>query len=135
MSDELSDPFRNLMEFARDEAIRLGHPYVGTEHQLLGLLRARDTAAIELIEAAGSTIEHIRDAVEAAIPRGAALPVSPDVALPYTSRAKRVLAFANAEAPADGSAASPGRRLLRAFFREDQNVAAHVLREAGMDSA
>jgi ATP-dependent Clp protease ATP-binding subunit ClpC len=135
MGDELSGPFRSLMEFARDEAIRLGHPYVGTEHQLLGLLRARDTAAIELIEAAGTTVEHIRDAVEAAIPRGAALPVSPDAALPYTSRAKRVLAFAKTEAPADGSGTSAGRRLLRALFREDQNVAAHVLRAAGVDSA
>jgi ATP-dependent Clp protease ATP-binding subunit ClpC len=125
---------KSVMELARGEAVRLGHEYVGTEHQLLGVLLANDADVARLIESHGITADDIRSALLDAIPAGNPGSVDPGVPLPVTNRAKRVLNFAEAESLATKPAVSYGLRLLQAFFLEDRNLAAMVLRRLGIQS-
>ena len=123
----------SAMELARKEAIRLGHEYVGTEHQLLGLLRAGDAEMMQLIESHGVTADKIRAALLETLPAGTPGLLDPDAPLPYTTRARRVLDLSAAESgPAEQR--SECIRLLHAFFTEDRNIAAAVLRQMGFDS-
>ena len=75
-----------VMELAQREAFRLGHGYVGTEHQLLALLLVEDVAVLRFIESCGATPTAIRDALLGALPAAASRRLSLDSPLPRTSR-------------------------------------------------
>ncbi|NIT53570.1 MAG: hypothetical protein GWO41_12755, partial [candidate division Zixibacteria bacterium] len=56
-----------IIQHAKEEAIRLGHNYIGCEHLLLGMIREEDSFAIELIENTGVEIDELRQAIQDAI--------------------------------------------------------------------
>src|SRR4051812_48935457 len=80
---------RRVLAFAREEAARLDHEYVGTEHALLGLVREGEGVAATLLENLHAPLDEVGRRVEVPIKRGKAEPRGPN--LPYTSRAKKVL--------------------------------------------
>lgn len=80
------------MSSARDEAHRLGHPHVGTEHLLLGLLAESGTSAWDALIAAGATLVSAREkVVEALASRTTSLPPRSTQDLQFTDRASRAL--------------------------------------------
>src|SRR5690348_8633044 len=88
---------RNVLRLSREEARRLHHEYVGTEHILLGLIREGGGVAAAVLDALGADASGLADTIDRTVRPGNAPPGSgPD--LPYTSRAKKVLELAMAEA-------------------------------------
>lgn len=67
MLDRYSTEARRAVELARDESRRLGHPYVGTEHLLLGLLAESDNSAARALQAAGASLALCREKVTEAL--------------------------------------------------------------------
>jgi ATP-dependent Clp protease ATP-binding subunit ClpC len=120
-----------VMELAEEEALSLGHPYLGTEHQLLGLLRAGDAAVTRLIASNGTSAEAIRARLLESLPSDLPRRLDPNAPLPHSARAKKVLKLASQSETEGGSG---GLRLLRAFFSEGNNVAAAVLQQSGISS-
>jgi DNA-binding transcriptional regulator YhcF (GntR family) len=126
MNAEFSIGVRRAMAAAVEEAHRLQHDYIGTEHILLGLLRDRESAAAAVLRALGVTREQLRGSLEGAVRRGTSVATGE---LPYTSRSRNVLAHAIAEA---GDEARVGtEHLLVALLREEDGIAAHVLTRHG----
>jgi predicted ester cyclase len=122
---------RKVLAGAREEAARLRHEYVGTEHLLLSLVGDGDGTAVAALEQLGASRDDIRRRVEELLTRGSGTrPVTPD--LPYTSRAKKVLELAMSEARELGHSYVGTEHLLLGLLREERSVAAIVLNDVGV---
>ena len=121
-----TDQVRYSLQAAREEAVRLGHEYLGTEHILLGILRCRGSVALDLLASLGLQPDLIRrDLLETLLPGSATVGSGPD--LPYTSRAKRVLELAMTEAHQLEHSYVGTEHLLLGLVVEEQGLAARVL--------
>ena len=126
--ERLSEPGRRVVALAQEEARRLDHGYLGTEHVLLGLVRDRQGAAARALAELGVGIDDLRARVEAIIGRG-----SPAAgALCLTPRAKRVLQRAAEEADRTHRARVGDVHLLLALVGEKEGVGAGVLAQLGV---
>ncbi len=122
------------MSLAQDEAKRLNHNYIGTEHILLGLLREGDGVAGEVLSSLGVDLDWVRGGVEHTIGRGDK-PVEDNADLGLTPRAKKVIALAVDEARTLNHRYVGTEHLLLGLAREGEGIAAGVLETLGLDMA
>jgi ATP-dependent Clp protease ATP-binding subunit ClpC len=126
-----TDRVRKVLAMAREEAARLHHEYVGTEHILLGLIREGEGVAAAVLTNLSVDLEEIQQKIEETVKKGKAGAVTgPD--LPYTSRAKKVLELAMAEARELNHSYVGTEHLLLGLLREEKGIAAQVLNDAGV---
>jgi ATP-dependent Clp protease ATP-binding subunit ClpC len=126
-----TDRVRKVLQMAREEAARLHHEYVGTEHILLGLIREGEGVAAAVLQNLNVDLEEIQQKIEETVKRGkAAAATGPD--LPYTSRAKKVLELAMTEARELNHSYVGTEHLLLGLLREEKGIAAQVLNDAGV---
>jgi ATP-dependent Clp protease ATP-binding subunit ClpA len=118
-----------VLRNARLEARKVGHGYVGVEHILLGLLADAETVAAQALGALGVTTDQVRARVVEITPPGDHLFARPGTSRPLTPRARRVLELSLGEALACGSDAVGPEHILLGLARENESVAAIVLRE------
>ncbi len=119
-----------VIQFARDEALRLGHDYIGTEHLLLGLIREGEGAAIEILQALGCDLEEIKQAVEdAGRVSGETMTLGN---IPFTKRAEKILKSAYVEAERYKSDIIGTEHLLLALVREREGLASQILNSFGV---
>src|SRR5829696_7076515 len=119
---------RKVLAMAREEAARLHHEYVGTEHILLGLIREGEGVAATVLQNLSVELDEIEETVK----KGkAAQTTGPD--LPYTSRAKKVLELAMSEARELSHSYVGTEHLLLGLLREEKGIAAQVLTDAGVN--
>src|SRR5688572_25240424 len=122
---------RKVLAMAREEAARLHHEYVGTEHILLGLIREGEGVAAAVLQNLNVDLDEIAQRIEETVKKGkAAAATGPD--LPYTSRAKKVLELAMAEARELNHSYVGTEHLLLGLLREEKGIAAQVLTDAGV---
>ncbi|HEU5185681.1 MAG TPA: Clp protease N-terminal domain-containing protein [Gemmatimonadaceae bacterium] len=121
---------RKVLELAREEAARLNHEYVGTEHILLGLIREGQGLASAVLQSLGADPDDIEQLIEQHIKKGPPAPIARD--LPYTSRAKKVLELAMAEARELNHSYIGTEHLLLGLLREERGIAAQVLNHLGV---
>ncbi len=96
MHDKFTERVRKVIFLAREEASRLQHDSIGTEHLLLGLLREGEGIAANVLNNLGLDLDVIRQAVESMVAQtGGTLTIGE---IPFTSNAKRVLELAVDEA-------------------------------------
>jgi len=126
-----TDRVRKVLQMAREEAARLHHEYVGTEHILLGLIREGEGVAAAVLQNLNVDLEEIQQKIEETVKKGkAAAAAGPD--LPYTSRAKKVLELAMTEARELNHSYVGTEHLLLGLLREEKGIAAQVLTDAGV---
>jgi len=118
------------MGFARREAQRFHHEYIGTEHILLGLIQEGQGVAANVLRTMNIDLEKIRREVEMIVKAGPA--VEPSVQIPFTPRAKKVVELALEEANNLGHNYIGTEHLLLALLREKEGIAAHVLQKLGV---
>jgi ATP-dependent Clp protease ATP-binding subunit ClpC len=125
MKENFSKRVQAIMKHAKEEAIRLGHSYVGSEHLLLGLLRVRNGLAVRILEIYDCDIDEIRTMIEDMIKSsGGTMTLGH---LPLTRRAERILRNAYNEAAAMGSTYADDEHLLLAMLKETEGIAFEVL--------
>jgi ATP-dependent Clp protease ATP-binding subunit ClpC len=123
---------RKVLAMAREEAARLHHEYVGTEHILLGLIREGEGVAATVLQNLSVELDEIQQKIEETVKKGkAAQATGPD--LPYTSRAKKVLELAMSEARELNHSYVGTEHLLLGLLREEKGIAAQVLTDAGVN--
>ncbi|CAN5373387.1 ATP-dependent protease ATP-binding subunit ClpC [soil metagenome] len=130
MNYNFTDRVRKVLAMAREEAIRLQHDYVGTEHILLGLIREGEGVAAAVLTNLSVDLEQIQERIEESVRRGKATIALGE--LPYTSRAKKVLEFAMAEARELNHSYVGTEHLLLGLLREEKGIAAEVLNQLGV---
>jgi len=131
MNDRFTQRVRKVLFLARDEAGRLQHDYIGTEHLLLGVIREGEGVAANVLRRLGVDFDRMQKAIEDSVtaPMG---PVSIGE-IPFTPRAKKVLELSIDEARLHNHNYVGTEHLLLALIREGEGVAARVLGEFGAD--
>ena len=123
---------REVVALAQDEARRLNHNYIGTEHVLLGLLRVEHGLAARLLGSIGADLQQTRTALaERLVGRGERQP--PPGALPFTPRSKKAFELALKEAKSRRSVHVRSEHLLLGLARIRDGLAAEFLAELGAD--
>ena len=130
MFDRFTERARKVMGFARREAQRFHHEYIGTEHILLGLIQEGQGVAANVLKSMAIDLEKIRREVEKIVKSGPAM--EPSVQIPFTPRAKKVVELALEEAGNLGHNYIGTEHLLLALLREQEGIAAHVLMALGV---
>jgi ATP-dependent Clp protease ATP-binding subunit ClpC len=128
MFGRFTERAQKVLALAQEEAVRLGHNNIGTEHILLGLIREGDGIAAKALVALGLSLEKIQDEVESLIGRGQEQPTN----IAYTPRAKKVIELSMDEARKLGHTYVGTEHILLGLIREGEGVAARVLNNLGV---
>jgi len=125
MNEMFTELARKAIEFAREEAARLRHDYIGTEHLLLGLIRLGEGRAMEIINNLGLESQDLKASIEEVVqPAGGTMTMGQ---LPLTARAKKTLEVSGQEARALKSKDIDTEHILLALLKDEEGVAAQVL--------
>jgi ATP-dependent Clp protease ATP-binding subunit ClpC len=125
MNEMFTEAARKAIEFARDEASRLKHDYIGTEHLLLGIIRLGEGHAVDAIANLGLDLEDLKASIEEVVqPSGGTMTMGQ---LPLTARAKKTLEVSGQEARALKSKDIDTEHILLALLKDEEGVAAQVL--------
>ena len=130
MFERFTDRARRVVVLAQEEARRLNHNYIGTEHILLGLIQEGEGHAAKAIEELNISIESVRSEVVEIIGEGQQ---SPSGHIPFTPRAKKVLELSLREALQLGHNYIGTEHILLGLIREGEGVAAQVLKKLGAE--
>ncbi len=131
MYDGFTQRARRVLQLAREEASRLNHDYIGTEHLLLGLVREGKGIASAILAQLGIDFGTLRQMIEEAIEvSGGTVTIGE---IPFTPRAKKSLQFAVEEARNLGHNYVGTEHILLGLIREGDGVAARILRSMGVD--
>lgn len=127
MDSNFSNRVQEVIRLSREEAIRLGHDYIGTEHLLLGILREGEGIAIEIFKNLGLSTVKLKKAIEETVPHsGATLTIGN---IPLTKQAEKVLKITYLEAKLFKSQTIGTEHLLLSILREDDNLASQILHQ------
>ncbi|MBE3597176.1 MAG: ATP-dependent Clp protease ATP-binding subunit [Hydrogenibacillus sp.] len=128
MFGRFTERAQKVLSLAQEEAVRLGHNSIGTEHILLGLIREGEGIAAKALMNLGLSLEKIQEEVETLIGRGHEKPLN----TPYTPRAKKVIELSFDEARKLGHTYVGTEHILLGLIREGEGVAARVLNNLGV---
>ncbi|OCA81049.1 ATP-dependent Clp protease ATP-binding subunit ClpC [Bacillus sp. FJAT-27225] len=128
MFGRFTERAQKVLALAQEEAIRLGHNNIGTEHILLGLVREGEGIAAKALYGLGLGSEKIQKEVETLIGRGQDIPQT----IHYTPRAKKVIELSMDEARKLGHSYVGTEHILLGLIREGEGVAARVLNNLGV---
>lgn len=131
MFNRFTERARRVVLLAREEAKRLDHDYLGTEHLLLGLISEGEGVAAIALQNLDIDLEQVRQEVEKTVGRGGGSLFLGQI--PFTPRAKKVLELAVTEARTLGHNYIGTEHLLLGLIREGEGVAAQVLINLGAD--
>ncbi|HIO56783.1 MAG TPA: ATP-dependent Clp protease ATP-binding subunit, partial [Candidatus Marinimicrobia bacterium] len=125
MKENFSKCVQRIMKYAKEEAIQLGHSYVGSEHLLLGIIREGAGLGAGMLEELGSDLDEMRIMIEDMVkPAGGTMTLGH---LPLTRRAERILRNTFTEASNLSATIADDHHLLLAMLQEKEGVAFEVL--------
>ncbi|MVZ67560.1 AAA domain-containing protein [Sphingobacterium sp. DK4209] len=129
MEAKFSPRVKDVISYSREEALRLRHDYIGTEHLLLGLIREGDGVAIKILKNIGIDMAAVRQSVEDAV-KGSSVSRSPvNNNMPLTKQAEKVLKITYLEAKIFKSDIIGTEHLLLAILRDEENIASQILQQ------
>ena len=128
MFERFTNRARHVVVLAQEEARRLRHNYIGTEHILLGLLGEPDGVAGRVLTGIGMSLEATRREVSAVVSAGT---TAPSGHIPFTPRAKKTLELSLREALQLHHNYIGTEHILLGLIREGEGVAAQILQQHG----
>ncbi len=133
MFNRFTERARKVIVYAKEEARRFNHDYIGTEHLLLGLIREGEGVAAAVLQKLGVDLETIRIEVEKLVQPGPQTQVIGDI--PFTPRSKKALELSAEEARALGHNYIGTEHILLGLVKEGEGMAYRVLLNLGLDLA
>ncbi|MEW6089153.1 MAG: ATP-dependent Clp protease ATP-binding subunit [bacterium] len=130
MFDKFTERARKVVILAREEAGRLNHDYIGTEHLLLGLIREGQGVGAVILQNLGADLENIIFMIEEMVKTGGGILTLGEI--PFSSRAKKVLELAIEEARSFNHTYVGTEHILLGLIREEESIAAKVLGKLGI---
>jgi ATP-dependent Clp protease ATP-binding subunit ClpC len=127
MEAKFSNRVKEVISLSREEALRLGHEYIGTEHLLLGMIREGEGVAVGLLKKLGVSLEELRLAVERVTKGTATNNVKNLASIPLTRQSEKVLKITYLEAKIFKSELIGTEHLLLSILRDEDNLATQIL--------
>jgi len=127
MDGNFSSKVRDVIQFSREEALRLGHDYIGTEHLILGIVRLGDGIAVKILKNLDCDLFKLKKTIEDTV-RGTGGSVTVGN-IPLTKQAEKVLRITYLEAKLYKSDTIGTEHLLLSLLRDDENIASQILQQ------
>ena len=125
MEGNFSNRVQDVIRLSREEALRLGHDYIGTEHLLLGIIREGEGIGVKILRNLGVDLSKLKRAVEDTV-RSMSGPLTIGN-IPLTKQAEKVLKITYLEAKLYKSDVIGTEHLLLSLLRDEDNIAAQIL--------
>ncbi len=127
MEGNFSNRVQDVIRYSREEALRLGHDYIGTEHLLLGVIKEGDGIAVKIIRNLGVDLYKLKRTIEDTVrSTGGTLTIGN---IPLTKQAEKVLKITYLEAKLYKSDVIGTEHLLLSLMRDEENIAAQILHQ------
>jgi ATP-dependent Clp protease ATP-binding subunit ClpC len=127
MEGNFSNRVQDVIRLSREEALRLGHDYIGTEHLLLGVIKEGEGIAVKILRNLGVDLYKLKKAIEDTVrTSGGTLTIGN---IPLTKQAEKVLKITYLEAKLYKSDVIGTEHLLLSLLRDDDNIAAQILHQ------
>jgi ATP-dependent Clp protease ATP-binding subunit ClpC len=133
MDSNFSPKVKEIISYSREEALRLGNDFIGTEHLLLGLIREGEGLAIRVLQNLHVDLFDLRKELEVAIKDKGVKPASNINSLPLTKQAEKVIRITVLEAKALKSPTVETEHLLLSILKNKENVATQILHQYEVD--
>lgn len=127
MEGNFSNRVQDVIKYSREEALRLGHDYIGTEHLLLGIIREGQGIAVKILRNLGVNFEKLKKAIEDTVRTSSGTVTMGNI--PLTKQAEKVLKITYLEAKLYKSDVIGTEHLLLSLMRDDDNIAAQILHQ------
>ena len=132
MEAKFSPRVKEVIQYSREEAIRLGHDYIGTEHLLLGIIREGEGTALTTLKNLEIDVIRLKKTIEDTI-KGTATGVSNLGNIPLTKQAEKALKITYLEAKIFKTETIGTEHLLLSILRDEDNIASQVLSQYGIN--
>jgi len=127
MDDNFSPKVKDVIAYSKEEALRLGHDFIGTEHLVLGLLRKGDGKAIEILNSLEINLDHLRKKIEGLNPINALKDTDEKKSLHLTKQAEKALKTTFLEAKLYQSDSVNTAHLLLCILRNENDPTTKLL--------
>ncbi len=125
---KFSNKVKDIISLSREEAIRLGHDYVGTEHLLLGMIKEGECTSLQMLSRMGVPLDDLKETIERTTQGTATFKTtSLEANIPLTKQAERVLKSTYLEAKIFKTATIESEHLLLSILRHEDNLGNQIL--------
>lgn len=132
MEAKFSQRVKDVITFSREEALRLGHDYIGIEHLMLGMIRDGEGVGIKLLKNLGVNIQDFRKQIEQSLPLSTRK-VNNLANIPLVKQAEKTLKLTYLEAKVFKAPQIGTEHLLMCILKDNDNVATKTLEKFGVD--
>ena len=133
MDNNFSAQVKEIISFSREEALRLGNDFIGTEHLMLGLIREGDNTAVRILKSFNVDLYELRKEIELAVKDKTGKNIANINSLPLTKQAEKVIRVTVLEAKALKSATVETEHLMLSILKNKENIATQILNQFDVD--
>jgi ATP-dependent Clp protease ATP-binding subunit ClpC len=133
MDNNFSAQVKEIISYSREEALRLGNDFIGTEHLLLGLIRDGENTAIKILKQLNVDLYELRKEVELAVRDKTGKNIANINSLPLTKQAEKVIRVTVLEAKALKSPLVETEHLMLSILKNKENIATQILNQYDVD--
>ena len=132
MESNFSQRVKDVITYSREEALRLGHDYIGIEHLLLGMIREGQGVGIQILNSLGVDLNELRRKIEHSTKSGGSS-LNHLTNIPLVKQAERVLKITYLEAKLFNQSLIGTEHLLLSILKDNNNIATQALQEQDID--
>jgi ATP-dependent Clp protease ATP-binding subunit ClpC len=133
MDNNFSAQVKEIISFSREEALRLGNDFIGTEHLLLGVIREGENTAVRILKSFNVDLYELRKEIELAVKDKTGKNVANINSLPLTKQAEKVIRVTVLEAKALKSNTVETEHLMLSILKNKENIATQILNQFDVD--
>jgi ATP-dependent Clp protease ATP-binding subunit ClpC len=133
MDNNFSTQVKEIISYSREEALRLGNDFIGTEHLVLGLIRDKDNTAIKILESLNVDLYELRKEIELAVKDKTGKNIANINSLPLTKQAEKVIRITVLEAKAVKSTNVESEHLMMSILKNKENIATQIINQFDVD--
>ncbi|MDP4187090.1 MAG: ATP-dependent Clp protease ATP-binding subunit [Bacteroidota bacterium] len=133
MDAKFSQRVKDVLSYSKEEAVRLGNPYIGTEHLFLGILRDGEGVAVDILVSLGADLFDLKRSIEDTIKGDNIIKIPETENLPLLKPAEKVLKLIYLEARSLKDETIDTGHLLLAILKDENSLVTQVLKEINID--
>ena len=133
MDNNFSPQVKEIISYSREEALRLGNDFIGTEHLVLGLIRDGDNTALKILKSLNIDLYELRKEIEMAVKDKTGKNIANINSLPLTKQAEKVIRITVLESKALKAPMSETEHLMLSILKNKENIATQILNQFDVD--
>ena len=133
MDNNFSTQVKEIISYSREEALRLGNDFIGTEHLVLGLIRDGENTAVKILKSLSIDLYELRKEIEMAVKDKTGKNIANINSLPLTKQAEKVIRITVLEARSLKSTQVESEHLMLSILKNKENIATQILNQFEVD--